>query len=259
MRGLSFDGVGFEGELLILSARDLLLLGRLDGVLWIPDGGVLTTGSGCSGVGGSSGSSCTTSGITPAGDRCSPLPTKGLRISSSSSGPGGGSGRGLGLIDERRGFAVNPPPTFRAGDFAKLALILLAGALKRLLDVPLASWLASIDPSPGSATSGSDSLSSCALSALSTSSPSPSGLPGLDALGSASCAEVEAAGCRLLNMSGLCRARLAFVGDAKDGRIDRLVLELGGESVGVVDLFASIATELVGDVLRRLGADNSIL
>lgn len=159
-------------------------------------------------------------------------------------------------MEERRGFAANPPPTFRAGDFVKLPLILLAGALNRLLDDWLASWLTSFNSSAGSATSVSESLSSCALSARSTSSPSA--LPGRDAPGSVS--RVEAAGCRRPRISGLCRARLAFVGDANDGRCDdRLVLELGGESIGVVDIFASIATEPVGDVLRRLDADDSIV
>lgn len=85
-------------ELLILSARALLRFGLLDGVLCIPDGGVLTTGSGRSGVGGSSGSGTTTSGSTPrGGDRRRPRRAKGLIASAASSGAGGGSGRGTGL------------------------------------------------------------------------------------------------------------------------------------------------------------------
>ena len=52
-------------ELLTFSARALLRFGRFEGVLWMPDGGVLTTGSGCSGVGGSSGSGAVRSGSTP--------------------------------------------------------------------------------------------------------------------------------------------------------------------------------------------------
>lgn len=71
-------------------------LRRRDGVLCIPDGGVLTTGSGCSGVGGSSGSGAAISGSTP---RATPGCTRAdiaLSSSSSSSGAGGGSGRGVG-------------------------------------------------------------------------------------------------------------------------------------------------------------------
>lgn len=76
----------------------------LDGVRCIPDGGVLTTGSGWWGVGGSSGSWCSTAGNTPvlSDERCSARPMNGLSKSSSFSGAGGGRGLGCGRLGERR-------------------------------------------------------------------------------------------------------------------------------------------------------------
>lgn len=92
----------------------------LDGVWWIPDGGVLTTGSRWWGVGGSSGSWGTATGSTPVlrGERCRARPMKGLNRSSSFSGAGGGSGLGWGRLGERRaGCAPRVvPPALLTGD-----------------------------------------------------------------------------------------------------------------------------------------------
>lgn len=83
-------------EVLSFSARVLLRLGRREGVWCIPVGGVLTTGSGCSGVGGSWGSGATTSGSTPRDKAGFTRAEMTLSSSSSSSGAGGGSGLGVG-------------------------------------------------------------------------------------------------------------------------------------------------------------------
>jgi hypothetical protein len=59
-------------------------------------------------------------------------------------------------------------------------------------------------------------------------------------------------------MSGLCLARLDFVGDANDGRCD-LVASPGGGPGGVVDVAeASLAGSSAGDILRRFDADVSM-
>jgi hypothetical protein len=58
----------------------------------------------------------------------------------------------------------------------------------------------------------------------------------------------------LRRMSGLCLPRLALVGDANEGRFGDAP-GTGGDSVGVVD---STGTDVVDDVLRRLGAEISI-
>ena len=94
----------FRGELLSFSARALLLNARLEGVLWIPAGEVLTeAGSDIPfsvGVGGSSSSSTGTLGTvgrTPVGgERCRTRPRKGSMKGSSSSVSVGGGGKGLG-------------------------------------------------------------------------------------------------------------------------------------------------------------------
>ncbi len=58
-------------------------------------------------------------------------------------------------------------------------------------------------------------------------------------------------------MSGLDRARLALVGDANDGRLSREERRVAlSDEAGSLDSFT--ATLVVGEVLRRLGADASI-
>jgi|GraSoiStandDraft_24_1057298.scaffolds.fasta_scaffold2630664_2 hypothetical protein len=59
-------------------------------------------------------------------------------------------------------------------------------------------------------------------------------------------------------MSGLDRARLALVGDANDGRFNLVERRVAlSDDAGSLDSFTG--TLVVGDVLRRLGADVSIL
>lgn len=72
-------------------------------------------------------------------------------------------------------------------------------------------------------------------------------------------ATTAAAGGVRLNSCGLCRAKLAFVGDANDGLRLRGVVAPSlrtGIRLGVVG--ASIGTEVVGEVLRRFDEENSI-
>jgi hypothetical protein len=52
---------------------------------------------------------------------------------------------------------------------------------------------------------------------------------------------------------GLCRARLAFVGDAKEGRLCRVVVACSSG-----DAVAPISREVRGEVRRRFGADSSM-
>lgn len=201
-----------DGELCIRIAS--LSLGsrrRFEGVLWIPEGGVLTIGSGCSGVGGSSGSSWTTVGSTPvfSGDRCKPRLWKGFSISSSSSCPGGGNGLGCGRVGVRRaGWAPRtPPPTLLEGDrdTCEVAEIVRAPVV--------ADWEAEADAS--AVPSPSERPSSCAVKALSISTSS-SGRFGSDA--AMSSGRSGAVSLLRERISGLCLARLDRVGEANDGR-----------------------------------------
>ena len=72
-------------------------------------------------------------------------------------------------------------------------------------------------------------------------------------------ATTAAAGGVRLNNCGLCRAKLAFVGDAKDGLRLRGVVAPSlrtGIRLGVVG--ASMGTDVVGEVLRRFDGEDSI-
>lgn len=200
-----------------LSARTLLRRGRREGVLCIPDGGVLTTGSGCSGVGGSSGSGSgsssgsgivgSTAGSPGFGDRRNPRRAKGFRISSSSSGPGGGSGRGLGM------------PVGRAD-----AAGLLAGDRKKLSSPPGASSPLPFCDAPGSVVCCSR------LPPLSTAPENPPRLVGRELARAVFWSERDALGGLVLRrkISGLCLSRLALVGEAKEGLFFAAVARSGG-------------------------------
>lgn len=222
-------------ELLIFSANALLRLGRFEGVLCMPDGGVLTTGSGCSGVGGSSGSGTTTSGSTPR-DRGGPRPGTAFNISPSSSGPGGGSGRGIGLF-----------PAASAGSR-------LGGDRKTLLSSDAACtppWRAP------------ERSSSWVLNAR-VRPPVLSGVTARAAEGGASGEDRSLLGSlsRRLRISGLNLSRVARVGDANEGRLGRLATApgRGGASRGVVDSSSGwMAIAVRGDVRRLFGAGSSMV
>ena len=238
----------------------------------MPAGGVVTIGSSrpsWTGVGGSSGSA-SGSGAGTTGSRATwreRRPRTALRRSSYGSGPGGGSGLGSGLLGsgllgDRRGFAPSEPPALRTeeGREPKLKSLACKGAF-----VPTAlgcDWPVS------------DSASSCACSRASFSSlPS---LPGREA-GCNSCPESAAAGTareyRRLRISGLCRERLAFVGEAKEGRLrlgsrdggigtEMPVVSVGSavpDGVALVVVVVSWAAETLGDILLLFGADSSII
>lgn len=217
----------------------------------------MTTGSAwplCVGVGGNSGSGsgsgsvCDLWGMTPVGgERCSPRRANGLISSSSTSGSG--SGLGTGLPEERRGLDANAPLSpareelgnRRAGDPRGDSVGVGSGSNKLVLgragllvkDGP-DSWLCAADPSRASC------VDWVAFSAA--------GFDGLRL--------------RRRRMSGLVRERLDLVGDAKDGRLGLgIKLRGGGGSGGVVDSVVPSSRSLLrrGDVLRRFGADSSIV
>lgn len=238
-----------------MAANALLLLGRLDGVLWMPAGDVIITEGSerpfCVGVGGNSGSgsgaSRRTAGNTPGGgDRRSLLPLNGsMSSSSSSSAEGGGRGRGEGFVGVLCGRADKRPPALLTG---------LPGRCTVALSFPLASSLCSRPVSD-----------SCSVRAVIGSLALPwwlGGLPASEAAGTG--AGDASADCRALDevrrwrMSGFDRARLALVGEANDGRFSReerrVVLsdEEGSSGSSFTD------TLVVGDVLRRFAADVSI-
>ena len=210
---------------------------------------MLTTGSGCSGVGGSSGSGSGMSGSTegpPAvGDRRSPRRANGFRISSSSSGPGGGSGRGFGMADGRADAAG-----------------LLAGDRKKFSSPPVQS-------SPLPFCSADSAICDPNLPSPGAAPDMPSRLVGRDAGSSVDLSDRDGFGGlpRRRRISGLCLSRLAFVGDAKDGRFLAAVAASVGVDPGAAfdwaDASASgctgIGIELRGDVLRRLGAEVSMV
>lgn len=136
---------------------------------------------------------------------------------SSSSGPGGGRGRGCGREGVRRaGCAPRVlPPTLLEGDRSK--------SEATVADVVGGSPVSGRVPDPGpepepdapgedATPSPSDWCSSCAVNAVSTFTSSS----GSDA-GRASGLFAEVSRLRE-RISGLCRARLDLVGDAKEGR-----------------------------------------
>jgi hypothetical protein len=223
----------FSGEdVLSLSASALFRLGRREGVLCIPDGGVLTTGSGCSGVGGSSGSGTTTSGSTPRDAPGRIRPDIAFNNSSSTSGAGGGSGLGVGLV------GVLPGPGRLAGD-------------RRTLSPS--------DPARAPPSRVPERSSICVLIAR-VKLPVLSGVAAREAEGGASGDDRSRLAwlSRRLKMSGLYRLRLARVGEANDGR-------LGDDPAGgrpsrdAVDSGSGCTgTAVRGDVLRLLGAEVSI-
>jgi hypothetical protein len=220
-------------ELLSLSANVLLRLGRREGVLCIPDRGVLTTGSGCSGVGGSSGSGCTTSGSTPRDARGCKRPDMAFSSSSSSSGAGGGRGLGVGLVGVQLG------PGRLAGDRRTLS----------------ASDPALLLPWPPERNSSWVLIARVKLPVL-------SGVAAREAARGASGEDRRRRGwlSRRLRISGLKRSRLARVGEANEGRFGDEPGR-GRGSRGVVDWASasgSMATAVRGDVLRLLGAEDSI-
>lgn len=207
---------------------------------------MLTTGSIWWGVGGSSGSCGATTGSTPvlSGERCKPRPTKGLNRSSSFSGAGGGSGLGWGRLGERRaGCAPRVvPPALLTGDRERdlsWPSPVLDGALCAV-EAASGSWDAGAEAAP----SPSDSCSSCAVGAFEISAPSSSS-------GESGCEAGSSAG----RFDAIWREDpLDLVGDSGVGCSSVGGCD-GGGSGGVVD---STGTEDVGDVLRLLGADDSI-
>jgi hypothetical protein len=223
----------FSGEdVLSLSASALFRLGRREGVLCIPDGGVLTTGSGCSGVGGSSGSGTTTSGSTPRDAPGRMRPDIAFNNSSSTSGAGGGSGLGVGLV------GVLPGPGRLAGDRRTLSPSDPARAPPSRVPERSSIWVL---------------IARVKLPVL-------SGVAAREAEGGASGEDRSRLGwlSRRLRTSGLYRLRLARVGEANDGR-------LGDDPAGgrasrdVVDSGSGCTgTAVRGDVLRLLGAEVSI-
>lgn len=219
----------------------------------------MTTGSArplCVGVGGSSGSWSRSgsgggalAGMAPGGGvRFSTRPPNGLK-SSASSGPGSGSGLGFGKPADRRGLVASAPLSLdagirRAGEprfwestavVPDMLLLGRAAPLSRNRSVRPPAWAA--DPSAASSCPG------CVEGLLSTA------LDGLRLL------------LRLCRISGFVRARLDFVGDAKEG-LRGFAARGGGGSGGVVDslLLPSSSRWLLrrGETLRRLGADSSI-
>jgi hypothetical protein len=242
----------FRGELPLrsLSASARLLLGRLDGVLWIPMGDVFTSDGSATpfwvGVGGNSGSSRSRTGKTPrGGERRRARPLNGSS-SSSSCAAGAGNGRGEGLFIERLGLAPIPPIGRRIG----LSDSAIGGP-----DM----FAAAVSGSTGSEAGWfSDAPSSCAVSCWSSSF-----LPvllGRESAGALACPCARWA-LRRSRMSGLARPRLALVGEAKEGRrrrADGLLLAPCPASSDEGASEALTGTLEVGDVLRRLGADVSI-
>lgn len=217
-----------------LSANALFRLGRREGVLCIPDGGVLTTGSGCSGVGGSSGSGTTTSGNTPRDAPGSVRPDIAFSNSSSTSGAGGGSGLGVGLVGVLAG------PSRLAGD-------------RRTLSPS--------DPARAPPSRMPERSSICVLIAR-VKLPVLSGVAAREAERGASGEDRSRLGWLSLRLriSGLYRSILARVGDAKEGRLGDDPVG-GRASCGVVDSGSgctATATAVRGDVLRLLGAEVSI-
>lgn len=223
----------FSGDdVLSLSANALLRLGRREGVLCIPDGGVLTTGSGRSGVGGSSGSGTSTSGSTPRDTPGIVRPDIAFNNSSSTSGAGGGSGLGVGRV------GVPAGPSRLAGDRRTLS--------------PSDAGRATPSREP-------DRSSIWVLIAR-VKLPVLSGVAAREADGGASGEDRSRLGwlSRRLRMSGLCRSRLARVGEANDGRLGNDPAG-GSASRGVVDSVSGwTGTAVRGDVLRLLGAEVSI-
>ncbi|KLU87306.1 hypothetical protein MAPG_06307 [Magnaporthiopsis poae ATCC 64411] len=177
-------------------------------------------------------------------------------MGSSSAGPGGGSGRGGSLTGVLLGIADSRPPgppMFLSGDRDGSRLWLVPPCDASLPSTSCSRW-----PSAGSDTSLPASLASCDASC----SGGAAAAPLLLARAAAAAAVVAL---RLSRTSGLCLARLALVGEAKDGRPSPLDKAPGAGSVGVMLVWWSpfwllfTGTDLLGDVFRRLGADVSIV
>lgn len=230
-----------RGELL-----GLLFSLHRNGLEWIPRGGVDETISGTEG--GNSGSGISDSGsgsdsgieaegrpgASGGGDRRRTRPRNGL-ASSSSSEAGGGNGRGFGLFGVRLAAAPMLPPARRIDRPAPGV-----GSASSVLPTSLSNTLSArriAKSSDGLCSTGS-SLGACGKARR--------------ALG-LFWGDVER---RLSRISGLWCARLALVGEAKDGRFRRAVVSASGD-VGVVDAPA-MSREVRGDVRRRFGADSSI-
>lgn len=201
-------------------------------------------------MGGSSGSWGTTTGSTPvlSGERCRARPIKGLNKSSSFSGAGGGSGLGWGRFGERRaGCAPRiAPPALLTGECdPDLSGPTLApnGAVGAL-----AAASGGREAGDDAVPSPSEWCSSCAVRAfeMSAAASSSSGDSGCDAGNSS--ALLGLGWC----LDPLGRVRDPGVGCDFDGGC---CCCSGGGSRGVVD---STGIEDVGDVLRLLGADDSI-
>ena len=233
------SGGCFSGE----SFLGLLLSFHLEGLLlWIPFGGVDEMGSGTeSGSSGSGGGGI----LTPVlGERLNVRPRKGFK-SSVPSGAGGGNGLGTGFAGERRGAAVKLP----------LALLTepadLAGSELRGRSSS-ASGSGSLVAAPAAGVSACAVKRSVRLCSLPASLPRRREVSreGDDFAGDCD---------RLLSrIWGLCRERLALVGEAKEGLCDRaaevavLSPPVGVDAVGIV-------SEYRGEVRRRLGVDSSII
>jgi hypothetical protein len=198
----------------------------------MPEGGVLTTGSGLSGVGGSSGSGTSTSGSTPR-FLVATRPVMTLSSSSSTSGAGGGSGRGgrTGLLGPRR----------RGGE-PKILPPLLGGK------------------EGGSRPRVPDRRSNWERMALAR-PPVLSGVVGRDAAWGVSGEERRRLGwlSRRRRISGLWRSMLARVGEAKDGLVGEEPRRRGASWMEAEGCSSGwTATAVRGEVLRRLGAEVSM-
>ncbi len=251
------SGGCLRGELLLLdtlSAARRADRRRLLGVLlWCrPGGDVVSSGSGCSGVGGSSGSgggACSSGGrkrSRPDRRSCLSRATSGSRRSSRRWGSGGGNGRGTGLMGDRRG-----------GSPSRLLTWLLATALPKRRRVGDRDGERD-DLGPADVARDGDRIGGCASGRTAegrageertgermggrargrTFSNAVSVARSLSELLWPSCASSMAssvslsaplsslvAAWRRSRIAGLCRARLARVGEAKDGGRGRGILD----------------------------------
>lgn len=225
-------GACFSGEFFLGLLPDF----QRDGLLWIPLGGVDEIGSGTDG--GSSGSGGGGIEIPVRGDRRLVRPTKGFN-SSSPSGPGGGKGRGLGMLSDLLGAARIP--NVATGGSSEV------GSPSASRDVASPSASASSTASPAS-------LAAIAPEPRSGDAGPEKSLPmrGRRRAGlRRGLADLGGDADRLLSrISGLYRAILALVGEAKDGRL-RLSREVASVTV-------SLSLGSGGVVRRRFGADSSI-
>ncbi|KAK5633290.1 hypothetical protein RRF57_009003 [Xylaria bambusicola] len=159
-------------------------------------------------------------------------------MSSSSSAEGGGKGLGEGLLGVLLGLIARLPAVVLTGLFGCSTVALSFST-----------------PSPSCSRPVSDACSNWAVTRSVTLPSWLVGLPGSEAAGGSS-SSLGWLALRLWRISGLERARLALVGDAKDGRFNREDRRVALSEEGSLDSFTG--TLVVGDVLRRLGADASI-